>query len=199
MQAIIKRHPLSAILLTAVLTLAALTLPARLPNLHGDATSTVTLAEEGTGYGLSGITDWNNRAVILLPGSTYYPNVLLTPKIADAETAVSTSEFAALRADYLSQRFVLNLPDTNDAYTLTFKLSGRHAMRVYANGTLAGETGRVGTAKQDTEVWENNITVSASPLNGKTDILLNSAQTVIPCFFRTPACRQDTCFSPECL
>ncbi|WP_312635038.1 ATP-binding protein [Oscillibacter sp.] len=176
MQASIKRHTSTAILLAAVLTLVALTLLVRLPNLHGDTLNTVMLAEESTGYDLSGITDWNKRAVILLPGSTYYPSTLLTPETADAAIPISTNEFAALRADYLSQRFVLSLPDTNEAYTLTFKLSGRHAMRVYVNGTLAGETGRVGTTKQDTEVWENSITVSASPANSKMDILLNSAQ-----------------------
>ncbi|WP_369282650.1 ATP-binding protein [Oscillibacter sp. GMB15532] len=176
MQAIIKRHTLTAILLAAILTLAALTLLVRLPNLHGDTLNTVTLAEQSAGYDLREITSWNKRAIILLPGSTYYPNTLLTPETADAATPVSTDELAALRADYLSQRFVLRLPDTNDAYTLTFKLSGRHAMRVYVNGTLAGETGRVGTTKQDTEVWENHITIPASPKNGKMDILINSAQ-----------------------
>jgi len=168
---------LTAILLTAVLTLVGLTQPVRLPDLLRGTPNTVTLAEQSTGYDLSEITDWNKRAIILLPGLTYYPSTLLTPEPADSAAPVSTDKFAALRAEYL----VLNLPDTNEACTLAFKLSVRHAMRVYVNGAPAGETGRVGTTRQDTEVWENNITVSASPANGKMDVLLSSAQS-----FTTP-------------
>lgn len=173
---LLRRHALASILLSAALTVAALTLLARLPDMLRNQPDIVTVTEQAGTYDLTGIMDWDQTAVILPPGSAYYPSILLTPENADTAVPVGTEKFAALRADYLSQRFVLKLPDSNEAYTLTFKLSGRHAMRVYINGTLAGETGRVGTIKQETEVWENNITVSASPVNGKLDIILNSAQ-----------------------
>lgn len=174
---LIKKHRLAAILLAAVLTTFLLMLLVRLPNMLRDIPNNhITLTEQAGVYDLTGVTDWNKTAVTLPPGSNYYPGVLLTPKIADSAVPVSTREFAALRTDNLSQRFVLRLPDTGETYTLTFQLSGRHAMRVYANGNLAGQTGHVGTTKQDTEVWENNITVSASAVDGEIDILLNSAQ-----------------------
>lgn len=172
----LKRHALASILLSAALTTAALMLLARLPDMLGIQPDTVTVTEQAGTYDLAGITDWDQTAVTLPPGSAYYPSFLLTPETANSAVPASTDEFDALRADYLSQRFLLELPDTGEAYALTFRLSGRHAMRVYVNGTLAGETGRVGTTKQDTAVWENNITVSASPVNGKLDILLDSAQ-----------------------
>ncbi|MPM25908.1 hypothetical protein SDC9_72409 [bioreactor metagenome] len=100
------RHALTAILLTAVLTLVGLTQPVRLPDLLRGTPNTVTLAEQSTGYDLSEITDWNKRAIILLPGLTYYPSTLLTPETADSAAPVSTDKFAALRAEYL----VLNHP-----------------------------------------------------------------------------------------
>jgi hypothetical protein len=97
------------------------------------------------------------------------------PESVETAVPISTEKFAALHADYLSQRFVLLLPD-DGVYDMTFRLSGRHALRVYVNGALTGETGRLGTTKQDTEVWENNITISAVPKDGKMDIILQSAQ-----------------------
>lgn len=114
-------------------------------------------------------------AVRLEPGSTYYPNTYLMPEDADTAVSTGTAQFDTLRADYLSQRFVLLLPD-NGVYDMTFRLSGRHALRVYVNGEQVGETGKLGTTKLTTEVWENNITVSAVPKDGKMDIILQSAQ-----------------------
>lgn len=110
-----------------------------------------------------------------MPGTTYYPSTYLMPESVETAVPISTEKFAALHADYLSQRFVLLLPD-DGVYDMTFRLSGRHALRVYVNGALTGETGRLGTTKRDTEVWENNITISAVPKDGKMDIILQSAQ-----------------------
>lgn len=115
-------------------------------------------------------------AVTLPPGPTYYPNTLLTPEDVASTTPISTTQYDTLHADYLSQRFVVELPDTGDVYTLTFNLSGRHAMRVFVNGELVGQSGHPGTTKQDTEVWENNLTCYASPKDGKIDIILQSSQ-----------------------
>ena len=135
----------------------------------------ITVEEANGIYALADITDWK-VAVTLPPGSAYYPNVLLTPETAGSATPVSTDEFAALRADYLSQRFTVELPDNNDVYTLTFSLSGRHAMSVFVNGKLVDQSGQPGITKQDTEVWENNLICYASPIDGKMDVILQSAQ-----------------------
>lgn len=176
MRKLARQYPRASILLASVLTTAALMLVARLPNMLRSQSNTVTVTEQVGMYDLIRITDWADTTVILPPGLTYYPSVLMTPETVSLSVPVGTDEFKALRADCLSQRFVLGMPDTGASYTLRFKLSGRHAMRVYVNGNLAGETGRVGTTKQDTEVWENNISVSAHPVNGRINIILNSAQ-----------------------
>jgi len=135
----------------------------------------ITVEEANGVYPLTGITDWK-AAVTLPPGPTYYPDILLTPENVASTTPVSTAQYDTLHADYLSQRFVVALPDNSDVYTLTFSLSGRHAMLVYVNGELVGQSGQPGTTKQDTEVWENNLTCYASPVDEKMDVILQSAQ-----------------------
>jgi len=112
----------------------------------------------------------------LAPGATYYPNTYLTSDSLNTSIAESTDLFDKIRADYLSQRFILKMPEGSSAYTLTFTLSGRHAMRVYVNGIPAAQTGKPGTSKQDTEIWDNNITFQAAAVNGEMDIILHSAQ-----------------------
>ncbi len=131
--------------------------------------------EQNGVYDLNEVIESESSIIHLIPGSTYYPNTYLIPENVNTAASESIEHFEEIHADYLSQRFVLLLPD-DAVYTLSFRLSGRHAMRVFVNGTLAGETGRLGTTKQDTEVWENNITVSAVPKDGKMDIILHSAQ-----------------------
>ncbi len=147
----------------------------RLPGMINSEPVSINVEEANGVFVLTGITDW--KAVVTLPpGPTYYPNTLLTPKDVEYTTPVSTTQYDKLHADYLSQRFVAALPDNSDVYTLTFSLSGRHAMRVYVNGELVGQSGQPGTTKRDTEVWENNLTCYASPIDGKMDIILQSAQ-----------------------
>ncbi len=171
----IRKHSLAFVLIAAALTIVSLMLLARLPWLENSKPESITVEERGGIYDLTGIGDLGETAV-LPPGSIYYPNILLTPETVETAVPESTGNFDALRADYLSQRFVVKLPDTGQVYALTLTLSGRHAMTVYVNGRLAGQTGHAGTTKQDTEVWENNITCYASPAGGKMDILLASAQ-----------------------
>lgn len=166
-----RRHKLASILLSAALTVAALMLVVRLTNPQEG----LTITEQNGVYDLTEIANLNTSAVLLTPGSTYYPGTYLTPESAETAKPARTAEFNSLRADYLSQRFVLLLPD-DGVYTMTFRLSGRHALRVYVNGALIGEAGRLGTTKQDTEVWKNNLTVSAVSKDGKMDIILQSAQ-----------------------
>ncbi len=172
----IRKRRLPLILLAAFLTMAALMLLVRLPGMMNSEPESVNVEEENGVYDLTGIADLEEGSVTLPPGLVYYPNDLLTPESAEAAVPVSTEQYDALRANYLSQRFVIELPDRNDVYMLEFSLSGRHAMRVYANGELVGQSGKPGVTKQDTEVWENNLTCYASPKDGKMDILLQSAQ-----------------------
>lgn len=175
-QGIIKNHKLLPLLLSALLTTVILLLLVRLPLFSNDDRHSVTVTEQNGVYDLTEIQDPEKTVVRLSPGPTYYPNTYLTPEDADTAVPVNIDQYNELRADYLSQRFSLKLPDDGDVYTLTFALSGRHAMRVYVNGRMAAQSGHPGTAKQDTEVWENSITFDASAVNGKMEILLHSAQ-----------------------
>lgn len=172
----IRKHSLPLILLVALLTTIALMLLVRLPGIMDNEPESITIEEANGVYDLTGIADWREATATLPPGPTYYANALLTPETVESAVPVSTKQYDMLRADYLSQRFVVELPDNSDVYTLTFKLSGRHAMRVYVNGELVGQGGKPGTTKQDTEVWENNLTCYTSPKDGRMDILLQSAQ-----------------------
>ena len=138
--------------------------------------NSITIEEENGVYNLTGIANFKETRSILPPGLMYYPNTLLNRENVDLADPVSTALYDALRADYLSQRFIVELPASSDVYTLTFNLSGRHAMRVYVNGELVGQGGVPGNSKQETEVWENNLTCYASPKDGRMDILVQSAQ-----------------------
>lgn len=136
----------------------------------------ITIEEEHGVYNLAGIAGFEEAVAILPPGPSYYPNTLLTPESVGLIDPVSTDQYEILRVDYLSQRFMVELPTNNDVYTLIISLSGRHAVRVYVNGELVGQSGKPGTTKQETEVWENSLTCYASPQNGRMDILVQSAQ-----------------------
>ncbi len=172
----ITKHRLVLILLGALLTMIALMLLVRLPGMVGGEPEGVTVEEKDGVYTLTDIADFAKGSFTLLPGPTYYPNILLTPETVGTASPVSIEQYDALRAEYLSQRFVIKLPDTSGVYALTFNLSGRHALRVYVNGKLAGQGGQPGTTKQDTKIWENNLTCYASPQNGEIDVLLQLAQ-----------------------
>ena len=102
---------------------------------------TVTVTDTDGIYDLSEVMNTENNYISLAPGKAYYPNTYLLPENAGEAYPESIDRFPEIRAEYLSQRFILKLPDNNDIYTMTFKLSGRHAMRVYVNGRLAGQTG----------------------------------------------------------
>ncbi len=168
---IIQKHKLSFILLAAFLTVAALMVLVR----FSAAPEKITVTEQNGVYDLTGIANLDGSAVRLSPPGAYYPNTYLLPENVNEAIPESIDQHGRERVDYLSQRFVLLLPG-DDIYTLVFTLSGRHAMRVYVNGRLAGQTGNPGTTKQDTEIWENNITVTAAAVDGKMDVILNSAQ-----------------------
>ena len=172
----IYKKKLLFLLLAALLTTAVLTALVNLNLRMGKTQKIITLTEQYGVYDLTGIPDLDKTVVRLSPGSNYYPNTYLSPKNTDSAVPESINRFEEIRADYLSQRFILRMPKGNGVYTLTFTLSGRHAMRVYVNGELAAQNGQNGTNKQDTVVWENNITFHGAAVNGEMDILLNSAQ-----------------------
>ncbi|SMP66586.1 HAMP domain-containing sensor histidine kinase [Anoxynatronum buryatiense] len=177
-KSMIYKHKLLAIVLAALLTTAALTALANLTSLTwltGEALNNVVISERDGIYDLTGITSFDKTVIRLAPSTVYYPNTYLTSTNADDVVPESVDNLEKIRAEYLSQRFVLKLPDTSDTYALTFTLSGRHAMRVIVNGRFAAQTGQPGTTKQDTEVWENNITFHAAAVNGDMDIILHSA------------------------
>lgn len=169
---IVGRHKLPLILLAAFLTVIGLMVFVRIPA----ESESHTITEKNGIYDLTGALDSGVSVICLAPGSFYYPNIYLTPESADNFIPEGTELLEEIRAGYLSQRFVLLLPDNSDIYTLTFSVSGWHAMRVFVNGRPAGQSGSPGTTKQDTEVGGNNITVNASSVNGKMDIILHSAQ-----------------------
>ncbi len=174
-QGLINKYRLLIIIFAALLTVMVLMFFARLPGMIDKEPESITVQEIDGVFSLKDITDWD-ATVMLPPSQIYYPNTLLRPEDVDSAVPVSTTQYETLQADYLSQRFLVALPENKDVYSLTFSLSGRHAMLVYVNGELVGQSGQPGTTKQDTEVWENNLTCYASPINGKMDIILQSAQ-----------------------
>ncbi|WP_322790739.1 sensor histidine kinase [Sedimentibacter hydroxybenzoicus] len=172
----IYNHKLLSVILAALSTVAVLTVFVNYDFLKDEPQKSINVTEQGGIYDLTDIDSLEQTVIKLAPGAAYYPNIYLTPENFDTAISESTEYFEEIRADYLSQRFVLKVPENKDVYSITLKLSGRHAMRVYANGKLAAQTGQAGTTKQETEVWENNITFHGSAVNGEIDILLNSAQ-----------------------
>lgn len=173
---IVYKHRLLTILLVAFLTTAVLIALVHLTWFPGDTPQSITVTEQNGIYDLSSITDLEKTVIKLVPSATYYPNTYLMPSNENTAVPESVDQFEKIHAEYLSQWFVLKLPDNSDTYALTFRLSGRHAMRVYVNGKLTAQTGQPGITKQDTEVWENNITFHAAAVNGEMDIILHSAQ-----------------------
>ena len=170
-----NRHRLLFILVSSLIMVFAMTLLVRLPKSR-EGMEGITVTEYNGVYDLTGISNLDKKVVHLGPGSTYYPNKYLTPENADSFVPESTDRYGETRVDYLSQRFILILPEDNNTYQLTFQLSGRHAIRIYVNGRLTAQAGQPGTTKQDTEVWENNLSFHTGAVNGKMDIIVNSAQ-----------------------
>lgn len=163
-------------MLAALLTTAALAVLVSLDWQTGEAQKVITVTEQNGVYDLTGIPVTEETVVRLSPGSGYYPNTYLSPEDTDSTAPENTNRYDEIRADYLSQRFILKTSENSSVFMFTFTLSGRHAMRVYVNGELAAQSGQNGTTKQDTVVWENNITFHGAAVNGEIDIILHSAQ-----------------------
>ncbi|PYG87366.1 signal transduction histidine kinase [Ruminiclostridium sufflavum DSM 19573] len=172
----IYKQKMLFILLAAFLTAAVLTALLNLPGLMGGTSEEITVPEQNGIYDLTGAASLEKAVFRLPPGTSYYPDTYLAPENVNTSVPESIDRYKEIRSDYLSQRFVVIVPDSSSVYTLTFTLSSRHALRVFVNGVLTGQTGKPGTAKISTEVWENNITCNASAKNGKMEIILHSAQ-----------------------
>lgn len=170
-----ERSRLPTVLFLALLTTVALMLLARLPGLiPGEETLVI---EENQGlYDLSKLGEALQSAVLLPSGATFYPNVLLTPETQNSARPAPKESYGQHQADFLSQRFVVKLPETDRVYALQLKLSGRHGMRVFVNGEMVGQAGVPGETRQETEVWENNLRCYAAPKDGTMDIILQSAE-----------------------
>ncbi len=162
--------------MAALATTAALTVLGSLTSYIGEEPKRIFVTEQNGIYDLTGMSILENTVIHLAPGAVYYPNTYITPENLDTAKPESTDRFEETRVDYLSQRFNIEVPENNTAYALTFTLSGRHALRVYVNGEFTAQTGQPGTTKQNTEVWENNISFYAAGVNGEIDIILHSAQ-----------------------
>lgn len=143
---------------------------------RGGVLSALTVPEKNGSYDLTGIDGTEKVLFLLPPGAFYYPNLYLTPEAAAAATPESTEHFGESRTNYLTQRFILEVPNKAEGYALTLHLSGRHAIRVYVNGVLAAQAGQLGTTKQDTDVWEEQLRFYAAPQEGKLDIIVQSAR-----------------------
>lgn len=173
---LIEKHRLLSIVMAAFFTTAALTALVSLNGLKGENQESITVMEQNGFYDLTDISDFAGTVIKLTPGTVYYPGTYLIPENVDTAVPESTDRFEEIRADYLSQRFILRVPESSEVYSMTFRLSGRHAMKVYVNGNLTAQTGKLGVTKKGTEIWENNITFQGVAKNGEIDIILHSAQ-----------------------
>lgn len=168
----IYNHKLLSIISAALLTVAVLT---ALVGLTEDTQKSITITEQNGIYDLTDISNPEKMLIKLLSGETYYPRTYLTPESSGSAIPESTEDFDEKRVEYLSQRFVVKVPD-NEEYAVTLNLRGRHAMKVYVNGELAGQAGRLGTTKQDNDVWEDGLTFHAAPRDGSLDIIVQAAR-----------------------
>lgn len=165
------------ILAAAIITTVILMLLVRIGTMAaGSGVRNTEVIQKNGSYNLTGITDWDRLLVSLPPGTQYYPGVLLTPDTIDSVLPEAAEQLLEYKADYLTQRFLVEVPDDGQVYTLTFKVHGRHAMKVYINGKIAGQSGNPGTTKKTTEIGENNLVFYGTARDGKMDIILQCSQ-----------------------
>lgn len=171
-----RRTNIAIVLISALVTVVILMLAVRLPFYIKKHDEAIIVTEADGIYNLSDISD-NAASYKLLPGAFFYPEQLLNPVDIEQAEAVPLAEYNEVNgADYLTQRFVIILPDSNKVYRLQIEVSGRHAMRIYANGAFVGSSGQVGISKETSEVWENNTVCYASPTNGRIDLIIQLSQ-----------------------
>lgn len=164
------------ILVLAVLTTILLMVLVRMNDKRAAALLYLTVEEQDGVYDLTGIRDWNKTVAFLPPGNKIYPGRYLTPENADAGVSESSDTYEKNKTDYVTQRFFITVPKNSQVYMLDFQLKGRHALKAYINGELAGQLGIPGTTKKTTEIGENHLVCYGVAKNGKIEIILQCAQ-----------------------
>ncbi len=164
------------ILVLAVLTTILLMVLVRMNDKKATSLSYLTVKEQEGVYDLTEITNWDKTVAILPPGNNIYPEMYLTPENADTGISQSSEAYEKNKTDYVTQRFSLKVPKNSQVYTLDFRLKGRHALKAYINGVLAGQMGTPGTTKKTTEIGENHLICFAAAKNGEIEIILQCAQ-----------------------
>lgn len=127
-------------------------------------------------YDLTEENELNEREIILPHGQKYYPSALIEPADISESIAVEVDRFDSIAANYLTQTFCVLVPDDSQIYQMELSLSLKHAMRVYVNGELVKESGKVSALKEESEVYENHISFYATPKDGQIDVVLQSVQ-----------------------
>ncbi len=172
----VKKHKLLFLIISAFLTAAVFVLLSSLLPSGEETGELLTINAVDAVYDLSGYTESAKQSFLLPAGDTYYPDTYLSPSEEAAAVAESVTNYDTIRAQYLSQRFEIELPDHADIYKITCRVSGRHALRIYINGTLVRQSGILGETKQTTQVWENNLTCYGVAKDGKMDVIVQTAQ-----------------------
>jgi len=166
---------LAAALTAAILMLLAM-IPVSVNHAGFYASAEKAIYEENGIYDLTGLDFNTGVTAVLRFNCIYYPDVYLTPDEIETAQSVDNEYSNNNRFDYMTQHMVLEMPYPDVIYQLNFWAYTRQAYRVYANGNLVAASGRAGTTKQDTEVWENSINCAALSENGRMEIILHSAQ-----------------------
>ncbi len=117
-------------------------------------------------------SDFDNR-IYQIKGSYYYPNLLLTPEnINDYEPVIIDDE---QQIEYLTQRFILKVPQTGQAYKITME-GDFWSAAAYANGLLVESSGQPADNSDEVEVGRDPLTIYASPdEEGYIDIIVQIA------------------------
>ncbi|MDL2274071.1 sensor histidine kinase [Oscillospiraceae bacterium OttesenSCG-928-G22] len=129
--------------------------------------------ESGTQYWDLSESSFDGKRYSMI-SSMYYPGVLLTPENIDDYNPEPIPENAPV-ADYITQRFIVKVPFTDQAYKIWF--AGLHwSARAYANGVLINEEGNPATSSEDMRISRIPLVIYAAPdENGIIDIVYQTA------------------------
>lgn len=116
-------------------------------------------------------TKFDKKCAVIQYSALYYPNQYLLPdRIGGAAPSVYDDE-TGMPADYITQRFTLLMPETRTYRIQTFAPS----VRLYVNGKLYAQNGDPGTTWRNTQTAERNLSVYATPVDGKIEIVAHTA------------------------
>ncbi|WP_424684924.1 ATP-binding protein [Enterococcus sp.] len=127
-------------------------------------------------YDLREVPLKSGQNVLLAPLQWYYPEQLLTPTtIASARRQAVPK--TSLKVAYYSQKMVIQVPkESQQVYQIQFTTQYKHAMKVFVNGQLGGEIGVPGATKVATTPGANFLSVLATGVDGKIELLFQGAQ-----------------------